>query len=330
VIGLLRSCLPATVFDALNYHYALPEIWLKTGAMHDTGATIYDGLAHGMNLLQGFGLVVGGDPAANQLGWLALVLSAIGCLALVRAAKWPTRVGLYAMAMLLSAHRITYEASGGLIDINLLFFAIVASVVALRWLQDRRIGAVLLSGALVGMAGATRQNGLVVALSLTLALGISGTVRYGINSTVKPLLLFLCAFLALETPWLVWAFQVTGNPLHPAFNSLFAVKAGFGAGIGWAEEATLRGFERSIVTYITYPWHLSFNFKLLRSMWEFGIGPGLIAFAPLAIFYRRGGIAMTFSVVAMAVYLSVMYFLAPHMVRYLIPAFAFAALLSFV
>ncbi len=324
LVEFVRSWLPNIEND--TYHYELPLIWLRHGSMHDTGATVYDGFTHAMHLVYGAGLAVGGDTAANKIALIAFVICLFGCVALARAAGWPRRVGLYAACALAAVHSFAAEASGGWVDIHVLMFAIGAGVFGVRWLRNDGTSDLVLFGAMLGMAGGTKQNGWLAAGCLIFAFSIAGVIQKGSRRSVEAWPWAMLAFMAVGGPWLYWSYQVTGNPVYPAFNSFFgAVGHGFS---GWAEEATRRGLERNLFSYVTYPWRLSMDFSLLRGSWAYGIGPAMIAFAPLAVFYRQRGIAVLASALFLLAYLSAMFFFAPHMVRYLFPALAFAALLA--
>lgn len=322
-VEFVRSCLPNTENDA--YHYELPLIWLRHGTMHDTGATLYDGFTHAVHLVYGAGLAVGGDAAANKVAWIAFLVCLVGAVAMSRAAGWPRRVGLYAACALGAIHSLAAEASGGLIDIHVLMFAIAAGVVGFRWLRGKDPLNILLFGGLLGMLGGTKQNGWLAAACLLFAFTAADIVNRGIRRGLYALAWATPAFLVIGGPWLYWSYQVTGNPVYPAFNSLFGA---VGHGLGWGEEATRRGFDRNLLTYLTYPWRLNLDFSLLRESWAYGIGPAMIAFAPLAVFYRQRGLAVVASALFLGAFLSAMYVFAPHMVRYLYPAFAFSALLA--
>lgn len=323
-VEFLRSCLPNTVRD--TYHYALPLQWLRHGAMFDTGSTLYDGLTHATHLVFGAGLALGGDAAANKISLLALVVCLIGCVALSRAAGWDRRTGIYAAAILAAVHSFAAEGgAGGLVDIHVLMFTIAAAVSAFRWLRGARTTYAVIFAVMLALAGGTKQYGWLVAASLMVAVLVSGLASGQASRTVRVGPWVLAAFLGASVPWLVWSYQVTGNPLYPLGSSMKTLGLG---GVTWAQEATDRGFERTLLTYVTYPWHLTLNFTLLRSSWSYGIGPALIAFAPLAIFYRKRSIALAACGLFLLCYLSVTFFIAPHMVRYIMPALALAALVA--
>jgi len=324
-VEFVRSCLPYTDND--TYHYGLPLRWLQNGVMSDTGSTLYDGLTHAIHLVFGAGLALGGDAAANKISLIAFVVCLTGCVALARAAAWGSRTGVYAAAILAAVHSFAAEGGeGGLVDIHVVLFTIAAGITGFRWLSDGRLTDALIFATMLAVAAGTKQYGWLVAGSFMLAVFVAGLATGRACKAIRAAPWAAVALLLLGAPWLYWSFAVTGNPLYPAFGpSMDSIGL---HGVSWAEEATSRGFRRDVVAYVTYPWHLSMDFTLLRSSWSYGIGPAMIAFAPLALFYRQKGTALVASGLFLLFYQSVMFFIAPQMVRYLMPSLALAALIA--
>jgi hypothetical protein len=326
-VETLHVALPCTAFDTWNYRFAIPEVWLKNGVVADTGATVYDGFHHTMTLLFGAALAIAGEHAATALVLLPFGLIPVACVAVARAARWEPVTGVYAAAILFAIHEVPRQPPMAYDDIVVLLLALAAALPLLRLIRTKEIpwGIAVTAGLLLGGSIAVKLNGLVASGALVAAFLATFVIRNGdAKRAVCNTAIVTASLTAIALPWFIWSYVATGNPFYPAFNTVFGAT---GHGIGWGDEATQRGFQRNLFTFLTYPWHLSFDYSLLRGSWGYGIGPAIIAFAPVALFYRRGK-HVTFVIAFLGIYLSIFYFVAPHMVRYLMPGLGFLALLA--
>lgn len=327
-LALVDTALPCREYDTWRYHFSLPETWLRDGVVADTGSTVYDGFHHGAEILYGIGLGLFGEEGANAVAWLALALCPLAVVAISRELDWGVRPGLYGACVLLAGHRLIRQPGEAWVDIFVLLFGLIAAILFARDLRRpgrSGVQAMVVAGMMLGMAAAVKKTGLVLGPCLLIVYALHSGEQYGWRRGLRLATAATVPFLVLADVWLAWSYSLTGNPFYPALNDIFGSR---GHGANWGAEAVARGFSRSIPNYLTYPWHLSLDFSLLRHSWEYGIGPGFIAFAPISLLFYRRYVGVRFFVWCGALYLTAFFFLAPHLVRYLMPGVGLMAVIA--
>jgi len=211
LIALPGALAPEIVFDALRYHLALPDLYLKAHKVFYLDRFLFGTYPQGMEMLYGLALAFGTTVTAKLLAWECFVLSTIqlwGWLLprLPRAQAWCLTAAFSAMPFL-SVHSATAGVDHPLICLELAGFLIV-----LEQLEAPRARRWLLAGWLLGTA---------LGIKYLAALGIGGMVA-GLLFAAPRILLpgagyAFPAAAAVMAAWMAKSWLTTGNPLYPYF-----------------------------------------------------------------------------------------------------------------
>lgn len=328
------ALLPETFYDALNYHLAMPNLYLLRGRIGPTPENSYSGVPSIPMML--FGQALAGDSwgiAARlvHLGFLAAVLGALrgaaGRLGCARSA--PAAAALFALSpvVMSEATRTSTGLEWTLFQVAA-FHAFVAAAGERRGSPSRR-GWLLVAGSALGFALATKYLAAAAALGLLAgAVWLAARREEGAEplSAGEAALLFGSAGLWLS-PWLVRNAVWYGNPVYPMFHSWFRSPG------PWAPDwrrVSGGGLDPAFLLSPAYvkEWLLH-PFLWSRSEAEFGgaFGPAFLTLAPLPFVGRLGPRGRLWAVLCAASWLPLSV-VAHGVTRYMVPGLACAALLG--
>jgi hypothetical protein len=304
----LHAFVPRYGWDALTYHLALPEWFLRTGRVGLDRASVYTSFPLLTEMLYAAGLALHGPAIAKLLhlecGALALLL--VADLARAHAPRaWP-------LAVLAVAADPTFlwETTVAYSDLSLLLFGTATLEALLAARADPGRSPLLRAALFTGACAATRYPGLL----LPAALGAAWMLRPEIPlSRRRGLALALAAGVALLLlPWFARNALATGNPIAAgAFHPLFLrqmLRFNHDIGMGHGPLALLMAPVN--VTLIALPNHYSGGFGYVVGPLHL-VGALALAIAPASPVRRALGIAA-------ALYL-LGWFLSVQEARYLLP-----------
>ncbi len=171
----------------------------------------------------------------------------------------------------------------------------------------------LAAGLLLGAAGASKLQGLLVASCFILADTLVHIARpRNIASTIRRGLAVGLPVLAVGLPWWFRGWRYTGSPFYPFLSdspdvkALFQVNAGYGVG-------------RDLIAFLSVPWHMiTISPERYADLYRFG--PScliLLAVGLLAVTLRRARIDVSTSVVALSsLIFTVLWFRSGQVMRY--------------
>jgi len=155
------------------------------------------------------------DVSTHRVECVALI--AIGFALCGFARRWGVRAGGVLGSAFFAAHLLVlYLGAGSCVDLDLTLFFLVAYFAweAGRETDDRRWLAI--AAALAGFAAGTKYVGLAV-LPILAAL----TLLSGASRRMRRAALLIAIGAAVLSPWYLWIFAQTGNPLFPLLPQLF-------------------------------------------------------------------------------------------------------------
>jgi hypothetical protein len=221
----LCALAPVTDGDALCYHLQVPKVFLiqeSVGFAPDLHETVYPLVTE---LLYALALEFRGPVACRWIQWLMGLIFAANVIALGR-----TSLGRYswlAGAIALAVPAISNGMSAPLNDVALAAFG-TAAILAWQRLQERpSVRAVLVAGALGGLAIGVKYPALVLCGLMFLSIALRCTMRartVGEIPASRWLALagvYLGAVLLVGGCWYVRAYVHTGNPVFPYFRQYF-------------------------------------------------------------------------------------------------------------
>lgn len=234
-IGLvvLLASVPPVSRDALTHHLALPKLWVANGGIYDTPDIVFSYYPQLLDLLYALPLMLGHDIAAKYIHFLFALLTAGLLFQFVRrrlGAAWAACAGL----MFLTIPVILKLSVTVYVDLGLIFFSTASLFAVVLWLeQPGSIRWLLVAGAAGGLALGTKYNAMVPVLAIGLLApyfflrtggGRDGdqlrAVGYGAVFAAVALLVF--------SPWLIRNYSLTGNPVYPLAQGVFAAESAAG------------------------------------------------------------------------------------------------------
>ncbi len=227
---VLLASVPPVSRDALTHHLAVPKLWVEAGGIHERPDIVFSYYPQLLDVLYMAPVALGHDIAAKYLHFLFALLTALIIFLFVRrrtGASWAALAGL----MFLTLPLIVKLSVTVYVDLGLVFFTSAALFSGLIWLEDTaRWRWLLLAAVCSGLALGTKYNALVSFLVLSLLLPFFYLSRRKDQhaeqlNAVKYGTLFVAVSMLVFSPWLIRNYSLTGNPLYPLAQSVFAANA---------------------------------------------------------------------------------------------------------
>jgi hypothetical protein len=204
-LAAVAVCLlaPETHIDALTYHLAIAGRAVRLGRLVAPPGNFLHHFPACTELLRGWGLALGGEPAARlwTLGGLVAGAAAIaGVVARTAGARW----GWTAFALWAASPLAAGAALGGKPDA----FLAPAMVAAVAWSLRGSASGALLAGLAAGLAAGSKLTALPLA---AVVVGLASTRRRPVRAAA----LVLAGLAAGAGPWSLKSALLTGDPLYP-------------------------------------------------------------------------------------------------------------------
>ncbi|MDE2490781.1 MAG: hypothetical protein KGM24_08025 [Elusimicrobia bacterium] len=233
LLAALWACLvPPHQYDALVYHLALPQDYLRAGRLYAPTGILYAHFPQNGEMLFTLALSLGSDLLAQMYVWAAAALSVLWLLTFGRrltpAAPWAAALVATLTAVLLLASTAYVEP--------LVMLWTTAALLSFEASDEGGDGGLLLLSALfTGLALGTKYYAGLLAVVLGLRLLWRG--RW------KGAAVFTAVVTALFAPWLVKNWLFVGNPVFPFLYKLFPATS-----VGWTSNLA-EGYFKVLTEY---------------------------------------------------------------------------------
>lgn len=124
---LMAALAPPLKFDALVYHLALPELYLRGGWIESIPSIVMSGMPQNAELLYTWVMALGGGSAATVLGWGFGFLTVTGLVGYI-CQKFDSRTAWAGLASLLAGFTLLSSFSWGYVDWLVMLFGFGALV----------------------------------------------------------------------------------------------------------------------------------------------------------------------------------------------------------
>jgi hypothetical protein len=209
-MSLLNALAPPHAWDALMYHLASPARHIQAGRLVVEPSLPESGYPQLVEMHYTWLLLLGAPHAAAVLHWLIGIMSSLLVFDLAR--RWINdQAAWLAVAILFSAGTWNTLMGIAYIDLVLVFYATVAFMNLVEWIDQPSIRHTLLLGVLAGFAFGVKYTGAFVGLSLVILM-----VWRSPRRSLRTMLYFGPAALAVAAPWLLKNLPA-GNPFYPFF-----------------------------------------------------------------------------------------------------------------
>ena len=292
IMTLAASLMPPEFYDALIYHLAIPDLYLRAHGVVPLPHNFYAGYPANMGMLYAIGLSLSGGELAQSLHWLCAALTAGLLVALgVRSVDRPT--GLMAGMLFSLTPGIMLVSTWAIADLGVTFFGTLAFAAALHLWEGGGRSWLLAAAISSGLAFGTKYTAALmvcapVVVAIALRPGASLFSRKGFRRSAADLAVFavVCALLVL--PWVARNTIQYGLPLAPYFAGAGASTVGGVATPDIVQEIERRqpagtGAGGLALHYLLSPWG--------ATMGRVGaggyLGAAFILLIPTLVFLRR-------------------------------------------
>jgi hypothetical protein len=249
LLNLTWAVAPEVQFDALNYHLAIPKMYLNAGGFVDT-RFLHGYLSRLLELLFASALAMGGQIAVKLFVYGLGLCAAVTTYALGRA-LFDVRTGMWAVALFYTTPLVGWLTGTVYIDNIVAFFSAAGLLMFVKWFQTEKAGWFPAICMVTGIAVGSKLNASFAFLLVLPAMA------YGLRRQWRTVLLGCGAFLLIATPLyaLVW-FQ-TGNPVFPLLNGIF--RSPLGAQVNTIFNAADFGLPATLSNLGVFPFRLTLD-----------------------------------------------------------------------
>jgi 4-amino-4-deoxy-L-arabinose transferase-like glycosyltransferase len=226
---VLLASVPPVSRDALTHHLAVPKLWVEQGGIREIPEIAFSYYPQLLDLLYTVPLIFGHDIAAKYIHFAFALLTALIIFLFVRRRLGPSW-GALAGLLFLTVPLIIKLSVTVYVDLGLIFFTTGALFASVIWLENpAKIKWLVIAALCSGLALSTKYNAIVsfVVLSLLVPFfflnGSEDKNKEQLNA-VKFGVLFVTISMLVFSPWLVRNYSLTGNPIYPLKQGLFAAE----------------------------------------------------------------------------------------------------------
>jgi 4-amino-4-deoxy-L-arabinose transferase-like glycosyltransferase len=227
LVNLIGALGPELAFDALWYHLTLPKLYLSEHAVRfiPGGLLYYSAMPKLTEMLYTAALALQGEILAKLIHFLFGIGT---CIVLYKMARnYFSRIGaVIAVLIFYSNLVVAWESTTAYIDLSRTFFEALALWAFLLFTDKEERKYLLLTGVMIGLAISTKLLALgSAAIFMALLLIYCIHKKQSARETLVSLIQFIVPVLLIPSPWFVFSYLNTGNPVYPFFSSLY--EAGF-------------------------------------------------------------------------------------------------------
>ena len=224
VLGLV----PPTAQDELTHHLALPRLYVRAGRIFDLPFALHSYYPMLLDMLYTPWIRWGWDSFPKLVHGLFGFLTGVLVYAYLARRLSPT-YGLLGAFFYVSTPVVLRLNHLAYVDLGLIFYSTAALLCLLGWLEKTQARRwLILAGLSAGFAMATKPNGLLAFLLLTLLLvfALGKEKERGVGQVLGWVFLFAVLALVSFSPWVMKNVVQTGNPLFPFLTDLFGGAVG--------------------------------------------------------------------------------------------------------
>ena len=252
----ILGSLPPTSRDELTHHLAIPKLYSDAGRIIEVPVAPYAYYPMLIDMLYTPWIYWGYDFVPK---WIHGLYGALTGLLLYAYLAWRMNAvyGLLGAFFFLSTPVILRLSHWGYNDLGITFYTTAALLLLLRWREERNeLGALALAGLSLGFGLATKPNGLVAALIITMLFGLvlAKPPRKQFVLSLQEITLFAVLAVVPFVPWLGKNWWQTGNPFYPFFPSWFSAKVNVGLEV--AHFSGIGIFDKRELLYGEDLWHI--------------------------------------------------------------------------
>lgn len=226
-MGFLSALTPSVSYDVLEYHLPLVREWLQSGFLGAIRNNFYTLMPAGTEALYGVAgsIARNAESTAKYVNFGLFACSTMMVYALARllgASLFPALLMAAAFTVHRTSMRIYVDAFA---DMGSVCFVMSSMIALVAWFQSKRRSLLVIAGALAGMAMGTKASlaGIYIApVTIGLLIAVLAARRSEHRIGWGAVVLFLAPMAVAFAPWMIRGYHLTGNPVSPFLNSIFA------------------------------------------------------------------------------------------------------------
>lgn len=320
LIAILAGTLaPETANDSLCYHLHLPKLFLEQGSVTPPPYEVNALFPFLMEML--YTLALGLNFSHDQPLWGGMILAkffhlgtgllAMGAILIFLKRHTRTEFAWYGALLFGTTPVVVNQLATTYVDVGGACFSMLALFSILRWVDSRQRGWIVLAGIFSGFTLSVKYLGLISVSAISLVILGQFFCKGNLAKTVKDSAFFVGAMILFCGYWYLRSYLELGNPVYPYFYSVF--KSGY-AHIHYSDI----GVSKDWLSFLGLPWTITMHPEKFEG---FGvqIGPGYLAFLPMAFLYGFRKTPHGKSLLFFAAFYFVSWFFLGQSLRFFIP-----------
>ncbi len=323
---ILIGCLsPEIFYDSLVYHLAKPNFWLNSGKIVPDKTKVITGFYPGNgNIIYALGLSFLNETVCKSIHFIFGIFAALTTYAMGRK-FFNHRVGLFAAVLFFTVPYFGILSYRSGMEMFLSFFETITIFSFLLWIKEKNDKWLLLSAINCGLGVGTKYTTLYCLLSVLIIIFLYFLLeKKGIKQIVKHSIKYIFITFLVASPWLVYNFYHTGNPVYPYFAKH----------IGFIKPRVVDS-DPAIRIYNLSEWKNDF-INILKSPWTVSMGQHEEAFLgitillciPLFLFFKSKWEPTKYLFIYILIYWIIWSFLHKLYFRYFFPVLPIISFLS--
>lgn len=310
--NLLICFPPATAWDGLSFHLAIPKLIMEKGSMIDLD--YYGAGRHPLftQMIFTLALLLKGEQLVHLISWLTGVLTIIGIFSLSKMLGLG-KIGLAGGAIFYCTQVVSMWTATSYIDIYLAFFSIMALSVILIYLRTRAREILILSFIFISILSSIKISGifLVLIMGVFLVINLFRRRERRLFSTLISIFIFFLIFAGTNMPW----YYESQRDVSETGSMLQATAIG--------KDLPAKGVFNSYLKKLSFAlWDLTLNYEH-----DGRISPFFLTFIPF-LFLVKTNYQVNMVLAISLAYIGIFSFFITPLSRYVLPIMPFLSLVS--
>jgi len=292
-IGLVWASVPETASDSIRSHLPYANNLVQTGQFERDFINWGRLMPKPVQTWWGAAISVGGYHCAKWLSLSCFFFLLILFYEETRRMTSSKLLSLISTAVLASCPYLLFLSSTLYIDHVITMLGFTSFVLLIRSFDVPSERGLLLSAFVIGCTVQTKYNGLFLGIIWIIILTIRVFQNPRFKRRAKTFILLLAVSIITASPWYIWTYTKTGNPVYPYFGSIFESPY-WPKNISTSLNQEMYSVGERAIDYLQLPWSITFDTSKFSARNNGILGFSLLALLPFSIFmifpkYRKKG-----------------------------------------
>lgn len=316
---LVGCLLPEIFYDSLVYHLAKPNFWIQNHKLIPDKSYMMSFFYPGnSNLLFVIGLFFKDETICKLINFSFNILTTI-LLYFLGKKFFNEKVGFLASVIFFTTPYIGILSWRSAVEMILAFFETITVFTFVMWILEQNYKYLIISAVNCGLAIGTKYTSLYCLTAIICCIILKNiSEKKTLKNFLKDIIIFLGISILVASPWLIYNYVYTGNPIYPylwRFVGYVRPRA--------THDPIIAGFYdfkkvfSNIIEILKAPWIVS-----MGQYEEAFTGPVVLLFLPFFVFFKSRWKPTKYIFLYIIVYMSIWKTAHKFYVRYFMPVFA--------